>query len=237
MTNPLAVIMPAYNEEGAIRDAVEDVRDHVMSQVPGATLIVVNDGSRDDTGTMLDQLAEEYSWLRVVHKQNAGHGPALITGLQIADADSVLLVDSDRQIKLDDFGQWWTALSGGADAVFGVREARHDPAMRLALTRIVRWSIRLLFGVSIRDANVPCKLFKMDLWNEAQRFIPADTLAPSLLLAIAAHVRGSNIVEVVVPHRERMTGEVSIKRLRLLRFCARAFGQMITFRRELRRAR
>ncbi len=70
---PLSVIMPAYNEEGSIRDAVRDVEQHVLAHVPGAELVVVNDGSKDNTGALLDELAAGNERVRAIHQQNGGH--------------------------------------------------------------------------------------------------------------------------------------------------------------------
>ena len=129
----------------------------------------------------------------------------------------------------------WRHIANGCDGVFGVRRRRHDPALRLQLTKVIRRAIGLLFGVRLFDANVPYKLLKRSIWNEARRCIPVGTLAPSLFLAIFARTRGFNIVEVDVVHKERDTGEVSIRRLKLLKFCARGLRQMLAFRRCLSR--
>jgi hypothetical protein len=98
------------------------------------------------------------------------------------------------------------------------------------LTAAVRWTLRVLFGTRLYDANVPFKVFRRSLWLEAERFIPADTLAPSLFLAVYADRRKFDIRHVDVPHRERQTGTVSIRRWKLMKFCVRAFGQLVRFR-------
>ena len=117
--------------------------------------------------------------------------------------------------------------------MFGVRRRRHDPALRLYLSKFVRGAVGLLFGVRIFDANVPYKLLKRDIWTDARMCIPDGTLAPSLFLAIFARRRGADIIEMDVVHKERDTGEVSIRRMKLLKFCAKAFRQMLAFRRCL----
>lgn len=231
---PLSVVMPAYNEEGAIEAAVAEVREWVLDRVSGAELVVVNDGSRDRTGPLLDAIAAGNPRVRVIHRPNGGHGPALRTGLEAARGDRLLLVDSDRQIPLSAFAPLWDAVEAGADAAFGVRAQRHDPALRLTLTRFIRRTLPLLFGVRLTDANVPFKLVRRRLWEDARPLIPEDTLAPSLFLAVFAAARGYRITAVAVPHRERQTGVVSIRRWRLLKFCARAFRQLLAFRRRLR---
>jgi glycosyltransferase involved in cell wall biosynthesis len=81
--------MPAYNEEATIADAVGEVQRWVLAALPSAELIVVNDGSRDDTGKILERLAASEPRLRVVNQKNAGHGAALRTGLELARGEYV----------------------------------------------------------------------------------------------------------------------------------------------------
>jgi glycosyltransferase involved in cell wall biosynthesis len=230
----LTVVMPAYNEEDAIAGAVKDVRVHVLDAIGNATLLVVNDGSRDGTGAILDAIAMRDPRVQVIHQPNGGHGAALMTGLSHATTDYVFLLDSDRQITLDEFPAAWALVCAGRDGVFGVRRRRDDPAIRLLVTRMVRWSMRLMFGVAIHDANVPYKLVRRSVWLQAREHIPSDTLAPSLFLAAYMKSRGLAVAEVDVHHRERETGEVSIRRFKLLRFCARGLRQLVLFRKELR---
>src|SRR5262245_28407185 len=64
------------------------------------------------------------------------------------------------------------------------RSKRTDARIRLALTAVIRAALVPLFGVRLRDANVPFKVFRRSAWDEARRLIPADTLAPSLFLAV-----------------------------------------------------
>jgi glycosyltransferase involved in cell wall biosynthesis len=238
MSDPMAVlltvVMPAYNEEGAIEDAVREVREHVLHGLPGAELLVVDDGSRDRTGEILDRLAAEDPRVSVIHQRNGGHGRALRTGLDAARGEYVFLVDSDRQIPIEAFPPLWE-LARGRDGAFGIRTNRHDPRLRLMLTAVIRAALRSLFDAPLRDANVPFKILRRSAWLEARELIPEDTLAPSLFLAVFARRRGLDIAERDVPHRERETGVVSIRRWKLLKFCTRAFLQLLAFHRRLRR--
>lgn len=234
-TCALSVVMPVYNEEDAIVAAVEDVQRHVLDHVPGSELVVVNDGSRDRTGQLLDGVSAKDARVRVIHQQNTGHGGAIMAALGAARGTYVFLLDSDRQIPLDDFPKAWREIgAGGHDGVFGVRRRRHDPALRLYLTVVVRAAIRLLFGVRLHDANVPYKLLRKSIWDQARPLVPDGTLAPSIFLAIIAKRRGHDIVELDVMHTERQTGEVSIRRMKLLKFCTRGLSQMLTLRRRVR---
>jgi glycosyltransferase involved in cell wall biosynthesis len=231
--SPLSVVMPVYNEQEAIVFAVDDVQRHVLDRVAGADLVVVNDGSRDGTGRLLDEIAARDPRVRVIHQQNQGHGGALMAGLASSRGAVVFLIDSDRQIPLDEFPAAWAHLQSDHDGVFGVRRRRYDPVLRLYLSKVIRSVVGWLFGVKILDANVPYKLFRREIWQEASACIPPGTLAPSLFLAIFARKRGFDIVEVDVVHKERDTGEVSIRRLKLLKFCATGLSQMWAFRRCL----
>lgn len=230
---PLSVIMPAYNEEGSIENAVRDIQRHVLKFLPEAEVIVVDDGSRDQTGKILDQLAMEDSHLHVIHQPNGGHGRALYTGMNTAKGEYFFLIDSDRQIPLEAFGELWTA-SVNRDGAFGIRAERQDPYLRLILARCIRRALKWLFGFQIRDANIPFKIFKKSIWEQAREIIPEDTLAPSLFIGIYVRWYGFNVAEYETPHRKRVTGVNSIRHWRLLRFCARALMQLMAFRKRLR---
>ena len=231
----LTVVMPAYNEEGAIRDAVADVQQRVLAVVPGASLIVVNDGSRDRTGQILDGIAAADERVRVIHQPNGGHGLALRAGMEVAGGTFLFLIDSDRQIPLNGFAAAWST-AARHDAVFGVRQGRDDPALRLWLTRVIRLVLAVLFLRRMPDANAPFKIFRRELWQAARPFIPAGTLAPSLFLAVVAYQRRADVVTVLVSHQRRRTGEVSIRRWKLLRFCWRGWIQLLRLRVELLRS-
>src|SRR5689334_932163 len=99
--------MPVYNEEGAIVAAVDEVKQHVLGLIPQSELVVVDDGSRDATGRLLDEAAAADARIKVIHQPNGGHGAALLTGLKAANGEYVFLIDSDRQILLDDFKTAW----------------------------------------------------------------------------------------------------------------------------------
>lgn len=224
--------MPAYNELDAIEHSVGDVVRHILDRVDASELIVVDDGSTDGSGRLLDQIASTDSRIHVLHQANGGHGPALYAGLQSARGEWLMLVDADRQIPLSAFNDLWRSAEG-RDAAFGVRVKRHDPRHRLILTRVVAALVRLLTGVTLRDANVPFKLVRSEAWRAARAVIPAATLTPSLFLAIFLKRGPYRVVEVPIPHQERPTGHSSLRALKLARFCLRAFAQMVVFRLRL----
>jgi len=230
MTQPvLSIIMPAYNEQEAIGDAISDIKTHILPHIKETEIIVVNDGSKDDTGKILDQLAAEMPELKPLHKENGGHGPALLHGLDHAKGEWILLLDSDRQIELNDFGTHWQQAQT-VDGVFGIRKKRHDPLHRLVLTRCIAFALFTLFGAKLSDANIPYKLFRRTLWKKARSIIADGTLAPSLFFAAFCAVYKFNILYIPVTHLPRTTGTVNLKPLKLFRFCKKAFGQLWNYR-------
>src|ERR671912_1373924 len=104
----LSIVMPAYNEGEHIEACVREWYDGVVSRVPDAEIIVVDDCSRDDTGQRLAALAVSLPGLRVLRTPvNGGHGPALRFGLDRALGEFAFHTDSDRQHTPDDFWSLW----------------------------------------------------------------------------------------------------------------------------------
>jgi glycosyltransferase involved in cell wall biosynthesis len=228
----LSVVMPVYNEKDSIGEAVREIQSVVLDAVATAELIVINDGSTDSTKDVLEELAQKDKRLRVITQPNGGHGEALRNGMELASGEYMLLIDSDRQIPIEAFNTIWP-VAQTCDMVMGIRVQRHDPPTRIYLTKLVRQVVKRLFGVSIRDANVPFKVLKSSLWHDARNFIPEGTLAPSLFLAIFALRKKYNVVLQEVPHRERENGVSSIRHFKLFKFCCKAFGQLLKFRSQL----
>ena len=232
----LSIIMPVYNEEQCIAMAVDEVKNAVASVVPNYELIIINDGSTDKTEVILNNLKSKEPQLKVIHKKNGGHGHSLYTGLDQAKGRYLLLVDSDRQIAFSNFGKIWMDIQH-ADVYFGQRVKRYDPKIRVLLTHAVRIIIHLFFGVYIFDANVPFKLIRKEIWQQAKKIIPENTLIPSLFLAIYCKRMGFKIIEEPSEHRKRDGGTSSIRNWKLFRFCTKSFLQLIVFRINLERMR
>jgi glycosyltransferase involved in cell wall biosynthesis len=225
----LAIVMPAYNEEEIIGEVVTEVHDEILAKLPGSELLVVNDGSRDNTGAILDELAGRLEGVRVLHKPNGGHGAAVLHGLEHAEAKHLFLMDSDGQFVAADFWKLWE-LREEYDLLIGSRVERHDPVSRKILTVVVRLAIWAGFGTYIHDSNCPFKLMKTGVWQSAKPHIPADTLAPSIFIAILACKMKYRLKTVGVKHLARETGVCSIRYMNLIRFCARALGQLAGLR-------
>ena len=222
----LSVVLPVYNEPG-IAAVVREVVDLVDAVVPGrGEVIVVDDGSTDDTPARLDELARHMVTLTVIHQVNQGHGPAIWRGFADAKGHWIAHLDTDDQVPAAELARLWEARDG-FDLVLGDRVKRHDPRHRLVLTSVVRWLTTRLAGRPIHDANVPCKVFTRDLWEQASALIPSDTFAPSIALVVVAARRDHRIQTLEVSHRERTQGETTLRPWRLARAIATSTVQTV----------
>lgn len=237
MSCELSIIMPAYNEAGSIVAAIADIQADVLSVVPDAEILVIDDGSTDATLSLLQQAAQSEPRLRIVSQVNAGHGPALMRGLAEAQGRSFLLLDSDRQIKLEQFASDWAMMArDDLIAIIGIRRPRHDPFHRLVITRLMKALIFLTFGVTPKDAGVPYKILRREAWDKARPFILERSWIPSVLTAlILLRTEPKRVREVTVVHLARDNGTSALNYRRLARFCRHASAEILKLRRDLRR--
>ncbi|MCX5795119.1 MAG: glycosyltransferase family 2 protein [Elusimicrobia bacterium] len=230
----LTVVMPVYNEQGCIASVCGEWLS-LLEVYPGGRLVVIDDGSTDRTGGLLDGLAVAEPRLCVVHQPNAGHGAALRTAYQRAlstGCDWVFQVDSDGQFSPGDFAKLW-ARRGESDFVTGLRQERHDPWQRLVITRLLRLVILLVFGVRLEDSNIPFRLMRAQFLERLLAELPPGVFAPNIFLAVLAAKAGCPLLEIPVAHLSRGTGEVSIRGWKLLGHCLRSLRELADFRSRL----
>ena len=222
--------MPAYNEAAAIESVCREWLE--LAGARGFILIAIDDGSRDATGALLDELAREHGALRVTHQPNQGHGAAVLRGYRQAieaGASWIFQVDSDGQFTPADFDALWAERERGP-CVLGYRHRRDDPWLRKALSGVNRVLTRLLFGVRLRDPNVPYRLFGARLLAALLAHLPPRVFAPNVFLAAMAAGAGVAIREVPVNHMARRAGAGSIGARRAMALSFRCFAEMFEFR-------
>ncbi|HVU24537.1 MAG TPA: glycosyltransferase family 2 protein [Opitutus sp.] len=234
------LVMPAYNEEGCIGTVVAAwLAEFERNFGEGFRAVVVDDGSSDRTGEILDRLAAGERRLTVVHQQNIGHGGALRRGYTEAlarGADRVFQVDSDDQFSPADFPRVW-ARRAESPCILGHRVARQDAPARLAITRVLQGVLFAFYGRRLKDANVPYRLIEAGFLRRALGLIPPGTFAPNIFIAVIAARAGVDLLNVPVTHAGRKTGRTVLVRWRLVRVCARCVGELWAFRGVLRRER
>lgn len=206
----VSIVMPAYNEEEIIELTAREWNEEVVSRIPGAELIIVNDCSRDNTGEVLARLALEIPALvPLTPELNGGHGRALRFGFEHVAQDWVFQTDSDRQHVPADFWKLWEKREN-ADFVLGVRSTRADGPVRVFITTVMRVTNFIAWGLWIRDANCPFKLMRRDSMEKVLERIPRDSFIPMVMLSILCRKMHFRVSEVVVQHLPRRGGEQSL---------------------------
>ena len=235
MSSPLSIVMPVYNESGVIAEVVAELLADVADRLPGTELVLVNDGSTDGTPAILDGLAEAHPHVVVLHaERNQGHGPSLRRAFDSSAGAWILQMDSDGQQVAAELWDLW-ALRSSCDLVVGVRRGRNEGPHRTAVSAAARLATRVVAGARLRDVNVPFKLIRRDVWDDLARDIPAQPVAPSLLVAVGARVRGWRVQEVEISHKPRRAGSSTVDVRALVRLSAGALRELLRFRARLRR--
>jgi glycosyltransferase involved in cell wall biosynthesis len=202
----LSYFFPAHNEEANLRGLVEEALGTLPDLAETFEIIVVNDGSKDATPAIADQLAAAHPEVRAIHHPtNLGYGAALRSGFAAARHDHLAFTDGDRQFKVADLGLLIDRLQAGtADAVVGYRIRRADPLVRTVYARLYRLANRIFFGLRIRDVDCACKLFKRAALEGVAVESGGAFFSAELLIKLRA--RGRRLDEVGVPHYPRTAG-------------------------------
>jgi len=238
----LILVMPAYNEEGCIENVIRAWRDELCQTVGTGLfrMIVVNDGSRDRTGMILDQIQPSIPELQVHHQKNSGHGVAVLTAYEIAANAKprwIFQVDSDDQFPPSEFRKLWEKRDS-ADFLLGNRVHRDDPFHRKIITRILRFFLMLVFGKFFADSNVPFRLIRLEVLIAFLKTLPSDPVfAPNIFLSLFASQNagttarpGIRSLQIPIIHQARKTGKISIVRWNLIRACLRCVRELWSYR-------
>ena len=153
-----------YNEEENIEEVVKNWYLELEKLNINMKMLVVDDGSKDNTFNKLTSMKSKFPNLEVIHKKNSGHGPTLLFGYKHAidnRADYIFQTDSDGQTMPEEFAQFWEQRENYS-MIIGSRKSREDGTSRKIVTRVLRLVIKLTFHVEVEDANTPYRLMKVE---------------------------------------------------------------------------
>jgi glycosyltransferase involved in cell wall biosynthesis len=204
----LSYFFPAHNEEANVAGLVAEALATLPILADEFEIIVVDDGSKDSTGRIADELAAANPELvRVVHHPtNQGYGAALRSGFRAARHDHVAYTDGDRQFQVTDVGRLIDRMAepDRPDAVAGFRIKRADPLVRTVYARLYRLANRIFFGLRVRDVDCACKLFRREALEGVAVESGGAFFSAELLIKLQA--AGRSVAEVGVPHYARTAG-------------------------------
>ena len=226
----LALIMPVYNEEEAISGVVKEWLTALEESGADFEIHVYNDGSGDNT---LEKLERDFGDNRrvVIHdKDNSGHGPTILRGYrEHLDKTWLFQTDSDGEMPASHFQQLWKERDG-YDFLIGKRDGRFQPLPRKIISMVSRMLVALFYRKGVWDVNSPYRLMRSEKLKEVVLSIPEETFAPNVIISGMVGVDNLKVLEIPVPHQDRQTGEVSIKKWKLLKAAARSFLQTVAYR-------
>jgi glycosyltransferase involved in cell wall biosynthesis len=230
----LSLAAPAYNEGQGITPVVTHWLDYLNSRsdLKRFEISICNDGSRDNTGQILESISEKHPELVVLtHVVNRGAGAALASAISATTMDWVLLIDSDGQFAIENFDLLLDAVKRtGLLAAIGVRTTKLDGAF----ARFGSWASGLLCNLfhrtHYRDFNSACKLVKGDLLRSLR--LECKGLNYSTEVTSQLIERGVQIAEVEIVHLPRAAGTSSLRKFRgardrFLFVCYLGFRQLL----------
>lgn len=212
----LSVFFPAYNDAPSLPGLLRKTFATLEPYVADYEVIVVDDGSRDGTGQVLEQLRREYSpWLRVVtHAHNRGYGGALRSGFAAAQKEFVFYTDGDGQYDVGELPRLLELVGPATGLVNGYKLERHDPRHRVWIGTVYNFCARLLFRIRIRDIDCDYRLIRRALLDEIHLTSTSGTICVELVRKL--ELSGCQVVEVGVHHYPRLHGRSQFFRVRSL---------------------
>jgi len=200
----ISIIIPVYNEEGNLSLLYESLVSTFATMDYNYEMIFVDDGSNDTSFSLLEQLAQQNTNVKVIRfTRNYGQTAALAAGIDHAQGDAVVFMDADLQNDPTDIPMMLAKLNEGYDVVSGWRKDRQDTWLtRILPSKIANWVISKVTKVHLHDYGCTLKVYRRQvlngyhLYGEMHRFLPA----------FAAQV-GAKIVEVPVKHHPRRYGQ------------------------------
>ncbi|HEU5228220.1 MAG TPA: glycosyltransferase family 2 protein [Ktedonobacteraceae bacterium] len=223
----LSVIMPAHNEEVAIAGTVSAALEVLASWTQDFEVIVVNDGSKDRTRAIVEEIAASNPHVRLInHEVNQGYGAALVSGFEASVKDLIFFMDSDGQFDIHDLERFFPLIET-YDAVLGYRIDRQDTWMRKLNAWGWKMLVRLVFKLRVRDIDCAFKLYRAQFFREHRLETRGAMINTEVLYKFRR--AGYTYTEVGVQHLPRRGGKATGAKLSVI---GRAFREMFVSARK-----
>lgn len=237
----LYIVIPAYNEEANIQNVIEEWYPIVETYNGGgkSRLLIIDDGSKDNTYEIMKKCAEEKPLLQAVTKKNSGHGATVLYGYQTAlkqGAEYVFQTDSDGQTRPEEFHAFWRKREM-YDMVIGYRKGRQDGFSRVVVTKVLKAVILLCFHVNVKDANTPFRLMKADILRKYISEIPDNFNLSNVLISVIYAKNKVPAKYLPITFRPRQGGENSINIKSISKIGWKAVGDFRKINKVLNRCR
>lgn len=222
----LFIVIPAYNEEKNIKEVIDAWYPFVEKIGNESKLVLINDGSKDNTYELMKECAQTKPALLPLTKPNGGHGPTLLYGYRFAiseGADYIFQTDSDGQTNPDEFAKFWEQRNT-YDAIIGNRVVRGDGKIRKFVENMVCFLLRLYFGIKVKDANAPFRLMKTELVAKYIDKLWDDYNIPNIMFTTYFLYFREKVKFEVISFKPRQAGVNSINIKKIIKIGWKALG-------------
>lgn len=210
----ISFVLPCHDEAENVEAAITAALAAGKRCATDCEVIVVDDGSRDDTAARAAAYAAKDARVRIVgHARNRGYGDAVRSGIGAARLDWVFLTDADLQFDLSELEEL-LPYTWRADLIAGWRILRRDPLHRRVNAFAWNWLVRHIFDLPVRDVDCAFKLMRRELVPSSELRCSGAMISTELL--VRATARGARIEEVGVHHLPRLAGQSSGARPRVI---------------------
>jgi glycosyltransferase involved in cell wall biosynthesis len=203
----ITMFFPCYNDAGTIPTMILRALQTLPLLTDDYEVIVINDGSQDDSALVLDEMARLYpDYVRVIHRaQPSGYGGVLRGGFAAARKEWVFYTDGDAQYDPREIARLVGAVVDGVDMVNGYKIKRRDPFHRVLIGLAYQYFVKLIFGLVIRDVDCDFRLMRRAIFDHITLESTTGTITFELVKKIQD--AGYHIVEVPVHHWYRQYGQ------------------------------
>lgn len=201
----ITAFFPAYHDEGSIGSVVLAALATLKEITDDYEIIVVNDGSTDNTRVVLDELATAYPEVRAIHhEKNRGYGAALKTGIKNATKDLIFYTDGDGQYDPREMALFLPLMTADIDVINGFKMVRNDPWYRILIGNIYNILVRIMFGLRMKDVDCDFRLFRREIFDDLELESDSGVICVEMMKKIQD--AGYRMREVSVHHYNREHG-------------------------------
>jgi len=203
----ISVFFPAYNDAGTITSMVITSLLTLRELTDDYEVIVINDGSKDHTPQVLDELARVYpDEVRIIHhEQNKGYGGALRSGFSAASKEWIFYTDGDAQYDPRELKNLALLATDQVDFINGWKIERNDPLHRIIIGRIYQYIIKIAFRLKLRDVDCDFRLMRGEVFDEVHLVSDSGVICVELMKKVQD--AGFRLAETPVHHFHRAYGK------------------------------
>lgn len=221
----LYIVIPAYNEEENIKNVIKDWYPVVEKIGGNSKLVIIDDGSKDNTYSIMKDESKDKPYFEPLTKKNGGHGATILYGYHYAlqnGADYIFQTDSDGQTIPDEFWDFWK-MRKEHQMIIGHRKYREDGFSRVFVTKVLKVVLGVCFHVSLKDANTPFRVMESATLKEYIELIPKDYNLSNVMISVIYGKKKLDVKYMPITFRPRQGGVNSINMKKIFKIGKQAF--------------